>query len=272
MLKGNLLPGEIFYITNKYLDKSENEINDLAAHCAAKLNNSNHININLCNSFNDKVFVLNEDEFKTYKDCLYNTLFFWSINDYENIFKDESIEQIDLRNKLIYYVDIFQLILYFCDELNNIDFTYSLIKKLSLLILCDNNNKILLKNDIICCWLFDKMFENFENENELSKLIFKETENLYIKIFINSLIKATNDENLVIKLETILIWGSNKKNSYKDEEVFKFIRLILYDIYKRLNSIDDAKIFQYQNKSIEINIDNNFFLKNYLYITIFIYL
>ena len=38
MLKGNLLPGEIFYITNKYLDKSENEINDLAAHCAAKLN------------------------------------------------------------------------------------------------------------------------------------------------------------------------------------------------------------------------------------------
>ena len=163
------------------------------------------------------------------------------------------------------------MILYFCDEINNIDFTYSLIKKLSLLILCDNNNKILLKNDIICCWLLDKMFENFENENELPKLIFKETENLYIKIFINSLIKATNDENLVIKLETILIWGSNKKNSYKDEEVFKFIRLILYDIYKRLNSIDDAKIFQYQNKSIEINIDNNSFLKNYLYITTLIF-
>ena len=274
MLKGNLLPGEIFYITNKYLDKNEDEIKELAAHCTVKLNknNSNHIKNNLCNSFNDKVCVLDEVELETYKVTLYNTLFFWTIKDYENIFKEETIEQIQLENKIIYYPDILQLILYFCDELNKLDFTFSLIRKLSLLILCDNNNKILLNNNSICFWLLDKMFENFENKNELPKLIFKETENLYIKIFLNSLNKATNYENPAIKLENILIWGSNKKNLYKDDtQIFNFIRFILYDIYERMYMIEGANIFEYKNKLFEINIDTNSFLRNYLFITTLIF-
>ena len=49
-----------------------------------------------------KELSLDEVELETYKVTLYNTLFFWTIKDYENIFKEETIEQIQLENKIIY--------------------------------------------------------------------------------------------------------------------------------------------------------------------------
>ena len=45
------------------------------------------------------------------------------------------------------------------------------------------------------------------------------------KNIIFDLIKATNNENPAIKLENILIWGSNKRTLFKDSQVlFDFWR------------------------------------------------
>ena len=263
MLRNNLLPGEIFYSTNKFLDKNEKEINELAFHCIKKLKGEK--DISLCNNFNDKILVLNEVEYESYKVSLYNSLFFWSIKDYENVFKEESIENIKLENKTILNIDIFQLVFYFCDELNNVNFTSSFIKTLTVLTLNDNNNKIMLNSDFICCWILDKMFDNYLINEEMNKNIFRESKNFFIKIFINSLIKCSKDENPGIKLENLLIWGLKRRNNQNEKKVFQLIREILNDIHEQIFSLEESEIFKNKKKLVEMNIDNNSFLRNYLF-------
>ena len=188
-------------------------------------------------------------------------------------------KELVLKNNFLTNINIIELLFVLNNNLNNYYFTLKCLKIFEKLIEFPENSFIILSNQHIYSSLLDIIFKyylNKTNSDEIVNQSYKIGKNVLLYTFINSLnyLKDLKEDCPISKLEIIFIWGekiivSDINDKKKVESTMDFIYEILFEL---------LTIFKTEfNDNIEIDFHEtiqpkkNFFLRNYLMFTTFVY-
>ena len=286
MIKPFLLPTEIFYVNdendfnndNEKKEEMKNEI--IIIKDEDNNNNDNKPNIEKPKKIfvikepeEDKIkgtLIIKDDLYQKYIEKVFSFIILWSLN----INVNSELEKIPIDKQLIKNLDIFQHLFEMNKKLKNIDFTSNLIKNLDRLMELEKNSFQALYNTKFMILLIELDFNcyiNIVNEENGKKYLqcFNDCKNIIIKIYVNSLNYAPNNEKIKFpskQLDIILIWCDkillNENIRNNKNIIYSFTDEIFFDL------LTSFKINYETN--MEFNIDENdqittgYFFNNYM--------
>ena len=188
-------------------------------------------------------------------------------------------KELVLKNNFLTNINILELLFVLNNNLNNNYFTLKCLQLFEKLIEFQENSFIILSNQHIYSSLLDIIFKYYLNKTDNDEFVnqsYKIGKNILLYTFINSLnyLKDLKEDCPMSKLEIIFIWGEkiivsdiNDKN--KTESTLDFIYELLLDL---LNIFKNEFKDQIELDFLEtIQPKKNFFLRNYLMYTTFVY-
>ena len=247
MLKTCLLPEEMFYAHDKKLTSVKSVIKDLSLHCASAI--KKEPTATKCTQFVGDTIVFNDNVYKEYITLVYQKLILWSVGKQIrqiNIYKEKEDEEkekekpedfnlIKFNAQTLKNLHIFEVLMYFTDQLRDIKFTKNLLEKINDLLSSNLNCYIVLQNDIVYCWLLNITFQNFKINEAYAYNIFECSKKLVVNVIKNSIIHCGNfstemKEFPIKKLNTILTWGdkmrANSNSNSFNNKIVEFIQVI----------------------------------------------
>ena len=205
----------------------------------------------------------------------------YSISSSKELFTSLKQQKYLSKNNCITFINYFELLFSLNNEINNINFTYRLLKSIERLIQLPENSYIILTNNKIYSSLIEITFNYYYkikngNCNEIEKEIFTIGKNNVIYILINSLNYYEGEvKNPPMKnLETIFLLGDkiilgDINDNKKVNSVFDFIYDLLFDILNQYKNEFGDKIKQeFEFNFNPLKLKDNIYFKNYsIYLT-----
>ena len=293
-------PQKDMKIVNSNNNSNNNEINNINNR-ASSLNTMNKKEENIeyfflkegvsiydTNKNKNETLIFKDELYDIYINSLYLLFLKWALGipiSYTSSTSSEifsSLKQqkeLVLKNNFLTNINIIELLFVLNNNLNNYYFTLKCLKIFEKLIEFPENSFIILSNQHIYSSLLDIIFKyylNKTNSDEIVNQSYKIGKNVLLYTFINSFnyLKDLKEDCPISKLEIIFIWGekiivSDINDKKKVESTMDFIYEILFEL---------LTIYKTEfNDNIEIDFHEtiqpkkNFFLRNYLMFTTFVY-
>ena len=210
----------------------------------------------------EKIIIIKDEYYKEYFQRIFDMLLLWFLGEKTN----SSIDLINLNEKIIKNPKILKILFFLDKDINNINFTNSLLKTISNSLLNSKNSFLLLDNIIMSSFL-DLTYKFYFYKNEPN---YKENYELCKDILLQIYIGAINSEEKKDKifpcyeLEIIFIWADKilTEDNPKANSLYNFIYEFLYEFIEKYNfKFEKQMNFIVNDADFDVN---NYYLKNYL--------
>ena len=244
-------------ITNK--DNKQNKENKESKE---KENNNGKIDNNN-NSKNKKskgTLIFKDALLKEYKDNLFNLFYLWALG----LNLEDDIKKINNKN-IIKSPIIMELLFAYIKELNDINYTLLFLEKIQLCISNQQNAYIIFSNKAIYSSFLDIVFDFYQTKDKKLAKYYDKSKSILLDIFANSVsyMEKSHSINPCSDIDIILIWGHGAFERTKDKIIiFKFLNEFLFECLAMFKIKFEPKM-EFNIKSQNFDIKNNFYLKNY---------
>ena len=282
MLKTCLIPQKMFYFSKKEISEiyaEENKkilqptntiysTNDevISSMLKEKIKNENLKKIKTEIGENE-ILLFKDEYYEEYKDKLLNAFLLWSLG--KNI--DTDFGSFDIKQSVIKYANILEVLFLCDDELNDPDFTLKFIQLLELLVDKQQNAYNLLLNKKIISSILDMAFRMFNSDDQIIKSLYNKARSLITNIF-NNTIRFLEKSRVIFPFDEIdtgiFLWGdkliiTGNNNKMIKENLFDFLDDLLLEILTAFKVSFEPQM-KFTLTSQDFIPSCNFYLKNYL--------
>ena len=229
-----------------------------------KKNNNINNNISLDAQNLDEELIIKETHHKDYIEKLYSIFLLWTLS------IDVSIPYtaISFKNCYIKNVNGIEILFLLNSKIKNRNLLMIVIKSINTIINIPENAYQIFCNRKVFASFLDITFENYRKKGKDEEETFNLTKNILISSFAYSFDYCDKKLPYIYPgkdVETLFIWGNKiiKSDENKKELVFEFIYELLMEFLTQFKINYEPKIMFNSDKSYDI--ENNFFMKNYLY-------
>jgi hypothetical protein len=282
MIKTCVIPQKMFYFSTKEISENYAEENKqilrptntiyttnnevISNMLKEKIKNENLKKIKTELGVNE-ILLFKDEYYEEYKDKLLNAFLLWSLG--KNI--DTDFGSIDIKQSVIKFANILEVLFLCDDELNDPNFTLKFIQLLELLVDKQQNAYNLLLNKKIISSILDMAFRMFNSEDKVIKALYNKARSLITNIF-NNTVRFLEQSRVIYPYDEIdtgiFLWGdkliiTGNNNKMIKENLFDFLDDLLLEILTAFK-VSFEPHMNFTLTSHDFLPSSNFYLKNYL--------
>ena len=255
-------------------DDSVNKKEDIILNETLDINDIENFMANNLMSHKNEIMIIKDEEMEKYIENLYSFFILWALG----ISNDTPLEGVSLDNAEIKNINAIEYLFVLNYNLRNKKLILKSLEALNKLTKKEENCFQIYYSSKIYASIFDLTFENYKLKGEYEEKCSNLGNNIISAAFIHAFGFSEKVNNKVYSpgkfIETIFIWGDKiiEKNKTKKDLLFDFIYAFFEDCLNQFKIKYETKIVLDCAKETSFKIENNYFLKNYIYFINFIFI